>query len=168
MLKYLGRVLLTGRKANFHWESIWSIFRVVSTLCHLTYIPFKVYAIFLSRQKEFMDCVLHIRLLSWLLVGALMHSCYHNKNTSIPVCMPVPPDASCHIADHIQVRRPGLSCKRSRVCLNTACYYTVYIFGNVLYSNMQLWRGPRLKQRKDYSKYNLASFVERKVNGSAR
>ncbi|XP_047741025.1 protein unc-79 homolog [Hyalella azteca] len=56
-------------------------------------------------QKEFLDCVSHIRLLSWLLVGSLLHTCNQTgTGTSIPsVCMPVPPDASCHIADHIQV-----------------------------------------------------------------
>ncbi|KAL5284179.1 UNC79 family protein [Megaselia abdita] len=66
-------------------------------------------------QKEFTECVGHIRILSWLLVGCLTHLAVsqrkinkigHHRDSTNPsnaqVCQPVPQEASCHIADHIQ------------------------------------------------------------------
>lgn len=70
--------------------------------------------------KEFSECIGHMRLLSWLLMGALTHTAlmarkggdlgqhgaavhYHMQNTAHTVAHPVPQEASCHIADHIQV-----------------------------------------------------------------
>jgi len=52
--------------------------------------------------REFIDCVGHIRLLSWILLGALNHLSLLGGATSF-VCQPIPQEASCHIADHIQV-----------------------------------------------------------------
>ncbi|KAM7364575.1 UNC-79 domain-containing protein isoform 2-T2 [Cochliomyia hominivorax] len=85
--------------------------------------------------KEFTECVGHIRLLSWLLLGSLTHmvllqrrSTIHitplntnvtsnqPSNTNNPsghhaatVFQPVPQEASCHIADHIQVIFAGFA-----------------------------------------------------------
>lgn len=71
--------------------------------------------------KEFTECVGHMRLLSWLLMGALTHTALaahrggaigqHNATVNYhllhhpghTVAQPVPQEASCHIADHIQV-----------------------------------------------------------------
>lgn len=71
--------------------------------------------------KEFSECIGHMRLLSWLLMGALTHTAlmtrksgelgqhgvtvhYHMQNNiSHTAAHPVPQEASCHIADHIQV-----------------------------------------------------------------
>uniref|UniRef100_T1JB25 Protein unc-79 homolog n=1 Tax=Strigamia maritima TaxID=126957 RepID=T1JB25_STRMM len=58
--------------------------------------------------KEFLDCVAHIRLLSWLLLGALTHTAMLGNNNSL-VCQPVPLEASCHVADHIQVILTGFA-----------------------------------------------------------
>ncbi|KAG0705549.1 Protein unc-79 [Chionoecetes opilio] len=58
--------------------------------------------------REFIDCVAHIRLLSWLLLGALTHSCLGGASPAM-ACQPVPPEASCHIADHIQVMNASYS-----------------------------------------------------------
>lgn len=88
----------------------------------------------LPRPREFIDCVGHMRLLAWLLLGSLTHmallqrrSTVHivpspnavggqpNQNANNPTSghtnatghtgfsQPVPQEASCHIADHIQV-----------------------------------------------------------------
>lgn len=71
--------------------------------------------------KEFTECVGHMRLLSWLLMGALTHTAlnsnkggaigqhgasvhYHLHHPGNTAAQPVPQEASCHIADHIQVR----------------------------------------------------------------
>lgn len=70
--------------------------------------------------KEFSDCIGHMRLLSWLLMGALTHTALlarnsgdigqhgasihdHVQNGTNTVAHPIPQEASCHIADHIQV-----------------------------------------------------------------
>lgn len=70
--------------------------------------------------KEFSECIGHMRLLSWLLLGALTHTAliarkggdlgqhgaavhYHMQNTAHTFAQPIPQEASCHIADHIQV-----------------------------------------------------------------
>ena len=57
--------------------------------------------------KEFLDCVAHIRVLSWILLGALQHSALM---AALPVatdhvtnCQPIPLEANGHIAEHIQV-----------------------------------------------------------------
>ena len=56
--------------------------------------------------KEFLDCVSHIRLLSWLLLGAMNHTVLAREVG--PPCQPVPLEASCHIADHIEVKLPAI------------------------------------------------------------
>lgn len=70
-----------------------------------------------SRPKEFTECVAHMRLLSWLLLGSLTHSALCGGGVSgenwsglrlhgpgsHPAAQPVPQEASCHIADHVQV-----------------------------------------------------------------
>ncbi|XP_053676788.1 protein unc-79 homolog isoform X2 [Anopheles nili] len=73
--------------------------------------------------KEFTECVGHMRLLSWLLMGSLMHTALvvrrigtgtaaphqtHLRN-SILIIQPVPQEASCHIADHVQVIFAGFA-----------------------------------------------------------
>lgn len=71
-----------------------------------------------SGPKEFTECVSHMRLLSWLLMGSLTHTAiqnlrennhqsnhqahFHMTQQNSGNSQPVPQDASCHIADHIQ------------------------------------------------------------------
>ena len=70
--------------------------------------------------REFLDCVAHIRLLSWMLLGAVNHTLKFGYSDSV-ACMPIPLEASCHIADHVQVRsfHSALLCKLFR--LNPLC-----------------------------------------------
>eukprot|EP00094_Tigriopus_californicus_P000131 TCALIF_00127-PA protein Name:"Similar to UNC79 Protein unc-79 homolog (Homo sapiens)" AED:0.02 eAED:0.04 QI:0/0/0/0.66/0.5/0.33/3/0/2591 len=58
--------------------------------------------------REFLDCVSHIRLLSWLLLGAVNYTLRSSMNEA-NLCQPVPLEASCHIADHIQVILAGFA-----------------------------------------------------------
>merc|ERR1719322_1416068 len=58
--------------------------------------------------REFLDCVAHIRLMSWLLLGAVNHALKFEKTETI-ACQPIPLEASCHIADHIQVILAGFA-----------------------------------------------------------
>nr|CAD7567209.1 unnamed protein product [Timema californicum] len=65
--------------------------------------------------REFVDCVGHIRLLSWLLLGSLTHTALHGAatsnihSTSHCHCLPIPQEASCHITDHVQVIMAGFA-----------------------------------------------------------
>jgi hypothetical protein len=58
--------------------------------------------------REFLDCVAHIRLLSWLLLGSVNHTLRFGVNESV-ISQPIPLEASCHIADHIQVILAGFA-----------------------------------------------------------
>uniref|UniRef100_A0A182J4T6 Protein unc-79 homolog n=2 Tax=Anopheles atroparvus TaxID=41427 RepID=A0A182J4T6_ANOAO len=73
--------------------------------------------------KEFTECVGHMRLLSWLLMGSLTHTALvvrrigtgtatphqsHLRNSPL-IIQPVPQEASCHIADHVQVIFAGFA-----------------------------------------------------------
>lgn len=84
-------------------------------------------------QKEFTECVGHMRLLSWLLLGALTHmallsnkggaigqhgSAIHFLHPAHTIAQPIPQEASCHIADHIQVKVYFYICKTSRSLLH--------------------------------------------------
>lgn len=71
--------------------------------------------LFLFRPKEFIECVSHIRQLSWLLLGSLTHCALHQGSTS---CMPIPLDAGSHIADHLIVILIGFP-EQSKVWQNT-------------------------------------------------
>ncbi|KAF2367443.1 hypothetical protein FHG87_001798 [Trinorchestia longiramus] len=83
-------------------------------------------------QKEFLDCVSHIRLLSWLLVGSLMHTCNQTATTTgTPACVPVPPDASCHIADHIQVILSGFPEQSKASVINMSSLFLAFILSQV-------------------------------------
>ncbi|XP_066589783.1 protein unc-79 homolog [Prorops nasuta] len=61
-----------------------------------------------STQK-YVDCIRHIRLLSWLLLGSLTHSAMNagNSNTIhhgfMSSAQPISQELSCHVADHIQL-----------------------------------------------------------------
>ncbi|XP_055852716.1 protein unc-79 homolog isoform X5 [Episyrphus balteatus] len=77
--------------------------------------------------KEFTECVGHMRLLSWLLLGSLTHSALAQRKCGVigqhgaavhhfqmqhpgqAMTQPVPQEASCHIADHIQVIFAGFA-----------------------------------------------------------
>uniref|UniRef100_U5ELY1 Uncharacterized protein n=1 Tax=Corethrella appendiculata TaxID=1370023 RepID=U5ELY1_9DIPT len=76
--------------------------------------------------KEFTECVGHMRILSWLLMGSLTYTAltakrggaigqhgaavhYHLQQPVQTTNQPVPQEASCHIADHIQVIFAGFA-----------------------------------------------------------
>lgn len=81
--------------------------------------------------REFIDCVAHIRLLSWLLLGALTHTCLAGASPAM-VCQPIPPEASCHIADHIQVILAGFAEQSKASVLHMSSLFHAFIL-------CQLW-----------------------------
>lgn len=64
---------------------------------------------FCFSSREYFDCISRVRLLSWLLLGSLNYFLANTKNKSICFygilssrAQPIPPEASCHVADYIQ------------------------------------------------------------------
>ncbi|XP_033217095.1 protein unc-79 homolog [Belonocnema kinseyi] len=60
--------------------------------------------------REYADCINHIRLLTWLLLGSLIHSVTYAANNNLQAhghttasAQPIPLEGSCYIADHIQI-----------------------------------------------------------------
>ena len=77
----------------------------------------------MSRPKEFIECVSHIRQLSWLLLGSLTHCALFQGSTA---CMPIPLDAGSHIADHLIVILIGFP-EQSKVWAGTFTIQTCYL-----------------------------------------
>jgi len=68
--------------------------------------------------REFIDCVTHIRVLSWLLIGSLTHTAV-TKAAAVTVCQPFDLAASSYIADHIMVILTGFA-EQSKVCYDVS------------------------------------------------
>ncbi|XP_058847508.1 protein unc-79 homolog isoform X1 [Acipenser ruthenus] len=79
--------------------------------------------------KEFIECVSHIRLLSWLLLGSLTHSALNQGSTS---CMPIPLDAGSHISDHLIVILIGFPEQSKTSVLHMCSLFHAFMFA-------QLW-----------------------------
>ncbi|XP_061599151.1 protein unc-79 homolog isoform X5 [Cololabis saira] len=79
--------------------------------------------------KEFIECVSHIRQLSWLLLGSLTHCALHQGSTS---CMPIPLDAGSHIADHLIVILTGFPEQSKTSVLHMCSLFHAFMFA-------QLW-----------------------------
>ncbi|XP_018085936.2 protein unc-79 homolog isoform X1 [Xenopus laevis] len=80
--------------------------------------------------KEFIECVSHIRLLSWLLLGSLTHGVVC-VNSPAP-CMPIPLDAGSHVADHLIVILIGFPEQSKTSVLHMCSLFHAFIFA-------QLW-----------------------------
>ncbi|CAG7837387.1 unnamed protein product [Allacma fusca] len=80
--------------------------------------------------KEFLDCVAHIRVLSWLLLGSLTHSAMFgtSANTS---CIPIPLEASCHVADHVHVIMTGFAEQSKASVLHMSSLFHAFILCQV-------------------------------------
>ncbi|KAG8449094.1 hypothetical protein GDO86_015955 [Hymenochirus boettgeri] len=80
--------------------------------------------------KEFIECVSHIRLLSWLLLGSLTHGvvCINSPSP----CMPIPLDAGSHVADHLIVILIGFPEQSKTSVLHMCSLFHAFIFA-------QLW-----------------------------
>ncbi|KAK5639447.1 hypothetical protein RI129_011939 [Pyrocoelia pectoralis] len=83
-------------------------------------------------SREFIECISHIRLLSWLLLGSLTHSSLHGMSSGQSLCQPIPQEASCQIADHIQVIMAGFAEQPKASVLHMSSLFHVFIL-------CQLW-----------------------------
>ncbi|KAI1290791.1 Protein unc-79 -like protein [Halotydeus destructor] len=84
--------------------------------------------------KEFLDCVAHIRVLSWLLLGSLQHSALfvNGHSSQYPLCQPIPLEANGHIAEHIQVILAGFAEQSKSSVLHMSSLFHAFIL-------CQLW-----------------------------
>uniref|UniRef100_A0A8C4SQE2 Unc-79 homolog, NALCN channel complex subunit n=1 Tax=Erpetoichthys calabaricus TaxID=27687 RepID=A0A8C4SQE2_ERPCA len=108
--------------------------------------------------KEFIECVSHIRLLSWLLLGSLTHSALHQGSTS---CMPIPLDAGSQIADHLTVILIGFPEQSKTSVLHMCSLFHAFMFA-------QLWTvyceqaaaAPSLQNQNEFSSTAILTGLE--------
>lgn len=84
--------------------------------------------------RDLMDCIVHIRLLSWLLVGALTHTAshsHHHHSGSHAPCQPIQQESSCHISDHIQVVMAGFAEQSKASVLHMSSLFHAFILCQV-------------------------------------
>ncbi|XP_056021737.1 protein unc-79 homolog isoform X2 [Ostrea edulis] len=81
--------------------------------------------------KEFTDCIGHIRLLSWLLIGSLTHTGM-TEGTAPISCQPIPLDASSYIAEHVLVIMTGFDERSKDSVLHMSSLFHAFIL-------CQLW-----------------------------
>ncbi|PIK34598.1 hypothetical protein BSL78_28574 [Apostichopus japonicus] len=87
----------------------------------------------IQRPKEFIDCISHVRLLSWLLLGSLTHTAISlQSGESGILSQPVPLDAGTHIADHVQVILGGFAEQSKASVLHMSSLFHAFIL-------CQLW-----------------------------
>ncbi|XP_073465864.1 protein unc-79 homolog isoform X2 [Aquarana catesbeiana] len=98
----------------------------------LRYLPWLYHPPSAMQQgpKEFIECVSHIRLLSWLLLGSLTHGVVCPNLTS--PCMPIPLDAGSHVADHLIVILISFPEQSKTSVLHMCSLFHAFIFA-------QLW-----------------------------
>lgn len=97
---------------------------------------------FFYRTREFIDCIGHIRLLSWLLLGSLTHTAMygtgnnpHHNLHSYCVTQPIPTETSCQIADHIQIILTGFAEQPKASVLHMSSLFHVFILCQVKKKN---------------------------------
>ncbi|KAL3290395.1 hypothetical protein HHI36_023736 [Cryptolaemus montrouzieri] len=80
--------------------------------------------------REFIECIAHIRLLSWILLGSLTHTAL--QGSGITMSQPIPQEASCQLADHIQVIMIGFAEQPKASILHMSSLFHTFVL-------CQLW-----------------------------
>lgn len=88
--------------------------------------------VFPYSPKEFLDCVAHIRILSWILLGSLQHSALLQHNSRFSLSQPIPLEANGHIAEHIQVILAGFAEQSKTSVIHMSSLFHAFIL-------CQLW-----------------------------
>lgn len=89
----------------------------------------------MSRPKEFLECISHIRLLSWILLGSLQHTALmkcHPSHSNCLVSQPIPLEASTHIAEHVQAILAGFAEQSKASVLHMSALFYAFLL-------CQLW-----------------------------
>lgn len=102
------------------------------------------------RPKEFIDCISHVRLLSWLLLGSLTHTAISlQSGESGILSQPVPLDAGTHIADHVQVILGGFAEQSKASVLHMSSLFHAFILcqvGIISFSFLYWWKSDQFFQ----------------------
>ncbi|XP_015206538.1 protein unc-79 homolog isoform X2 [Lepisosteus oculatus] len=108
--------------------------------------------------KEFIECVSHIRQLSWLLLGSLTHSSLHQGSTS---CMPIPLDAGSHVADHLIVILIGFPEQSKTSVLHMCSLFHAFMFAQLwtIYCE-QAAAAPMLQNQNEFSSTAILTGLE--------
>lgn len=85
-----------------------------------------------------MDCISHIRLLSWLLLGSLTHAAIHGTSTSHIMSQPIPQEASCQIADHVQIILAGFAEQPKASILHMSSLFHTFILCQVIIKSVHI------------------------------
>lgn len=125
------------------------------------YLPWLYHPPSLVQQgpKEFIDCVAHIRLLSWLLLGALMHSALL-QNVASFLCQPVPMEANGHIAEHIQVILAGFAEQSKASVLHMSSLFHAFILCQLwtMYCEHMIFLNPPGSEQNQLYSLSLTDF----------
>ncbi|XP_067119858.1 protein unc-79 homolog isoform X2 [Centruroides vittatus] len=125
------------------------------------YLPWLYHPPSLVQQgpKEFIDCVAHIRLLSWLLLGALMHSALL-QNVASFLCQPVPMEANGHIAEHIQVILAGFAEQSKASVLHMSSLFHAFILCQLwtMYCEHMIFLNPPGSEQNQMYSLSLTDF----------
>lgn len=96
-------------------------------ICRFLCITFHIF-----RPREFIECISQIRLLSWLLLGSLTHTSLHGIAPGQPLSQPIPQEASCQIADHIQIIMAGFAEQPKASVLHMSSLFHTFILCQVM------------------------------------
>lgn len=113
---------------------------LVTLFCKVNVKPASccIQKIFTFSPKEFIECIGHIRLLSWLLLGSLTHTAMQGNGTGQTLSQPIPNEASCQIADHIQVIMAGFAEQPKASVLHMSSLFHTFILCQVCIYNNQV------------------------------
>ncbi|KAK2710261.1 hypothetical protein QYM36_013791, partial [Artemia franciscana] len=89
---------------------------------------------FQQGPREYLECLCHIRLISWLLNGALRHlaTMQPSKDTLSVSWMPVQLDSSCQLAEHVQAIMAGFAEQSKASVLHMSSLFHAFLL-------CQLW-----------------------------
>lgn len=93
---------------------------------------------FICSPREFVDCVAHIRLLSWVLLGSLTYTAQVGNVQGQTSSQPIPQEASCQIADHIQVVIAGFGEQPKASIIHMSSLFHTFILCQV--NGVVRWR----------------------------
>lgn len=91
------------------------------------YVHFRL---FIYNCKDFSDCLSHIRLLSWILIGSLSYTTMQNRP-----CLPLSQDVSCQIADHVNVIMTGFAEESKSSVIHMSSLFHAFVLCQVTMHN---------------------------------
>lgn len=88
------------------------------------------FRLFIYNCKDFSDCLSHIRLLSWILIGSLSYTTMQNRP-----CLPLSQDVSCQIADHVNVIMTGFAEESKSSVIHMSSLFHAFVLCQVKMNN---------------------------------